>query len=133
MATTHEAVQISAIVPTLTVDDLQKSITFYEALGFAIDETWEDKGTLLGVMLRAGRTQIGLNQDDWKKGHDRKKGVGVRLSLSTAGSVDEIAKRAKHAGLTLTSEPHDTEWKSRAFEVVDPSGFLLTVFSEPSA
>ena len=83
MATTQEAVQISAIVPTLTVDDLQKSISFYEALGFAIDERWEEKGTLLGVMLRAGRTQIGLNQDDWKKGRDRKKGIGVRLSIST--------------------------------------------------
>ena len=44
MATTQEAVQISAIVPTLTVDDLQKSITFYEALGFAIDDRWEEKG-----------------------------------------------------------------------------------------
>ena len=130
VATTQEAVQIGAIVPTLTVDDLQKSITFYEALGFAIDDRWEENGTLLGVMLRAGSTQIGLNQDDWKKGRDRKKGVGVRLSLSTAGSVDEIAKRAKHAGLTLTSEPHDTEWKSRAFEVVDPSGFILTVSSD---
>ena len=57
MATTQEAVQISTIVPTLTVDDLQKSITFYEALGFTVDERWEDKGTLLGVMLRAGRTR----------------------------------------------------------------------------
>ena len=137
MATTQEAVQISAIVPTLTVDDLQKSITFYEALGFAIDERWEEKGTLLGVMLRAGRTQIGLNQDDWKKGRDRKKGVGVRLSISysltTPGNVDEIAKRARNAGITLKSDPHDTEWKSRAFEVSDPSGFLLTIFSETSA
>src|SRR6476646_8704811 len=133
VATTQEAVQISAIVPTLTVDDLQKSINFYEALGFAIDERWEEKGTLLGVMLRAGKTQIGLNQDDWKKGRDRKKGIGVRLSISTPGSVDEIAKRAKNAGITLTSEPRDTEWKSRAFEVSDPSGFLLTVFSETSA
>lgn len=135
MATTQEAVQISAIVPTLTVDDLQKSITFYEALGFAIDERWEEKGTLLGVMLRAGKSQIGLNQDDWKKGRDRQKGVGVRLSIaiSTPGSVDEIAKRAKNAGITLKSEPRDTEWKSRAFEVSDPSGFLLTIFSEASA
>jgi uncharacterized glyoxalase superfamily protein PhnB len=135
MATTQEAVQISAIVPTLTVDDLQKSITFYEALGFAIDERWEEKGTLLGVMLRAGKSQIGLNQDDWKKGRDRKKGIGVRLSISTStpGSVDEIAKRAKNAGITLKSEPRDTEWKSRAFEVSDPSGFLLTIFSEASA
>jgi hypothetical protein len=30
-------------------------------------------------------------------------------------------------------EPRDTEWKSRAFELVDPSGFLLTVFSDKSA
>ena len=134
MATTQEAVQISAFVPTLTVDDLQKSIAFYEALGFAIDERWEQKGTLLGVMMRAGQTQIGLNQDDWKKGRDRQKGVGVRLSISTTrGHVDEIARRAKHAGITLKSEPHDTEWNSRAFEVSDPSGFLLTIFSEPAA
>ena len=131
MASTQEAVQISAIVPTLTVDDLQKSIAFYEALGFAIDERWEDKGTLLGVMLRAGKTQIGLNQDDWKKGRDRNKGVGVRLSISTtSGNVDGIAKRAKNAGITLKSEPRDTEWNSRAFELSDPSGFLLTIFSE---
>ena len=92
MATTQEAVQISAIVPTLTVDDLQKSIAFYEALGFAIDERWEDKGMLLGVMLRAGKTEIGLNQDDWKKGRDRTKGVGVRLSISTTrGNVDAVS------------------------------------------
>ena len=133
MATTQEAVQISAIVPTLTVDDLQKSITFYEALGFAIDERWEDKGTLLGVMLRAGQTQIGLNQDDWKKGRDRKKGIGMRLSMTTTRNIDEIAGRARGAGIQLKSEPHDTEWKSRAFEVSDPSGFLLTIFSETSA
>jgi uncharacterized glyoxalase superfamily protein PhnB len=124
-------VQISAIVPTLTVDDLQKSITFYEALGFVIDERWEDKGTLLGVMMRAGKIQIGLNQDDWKKGRDRSKGVGVRLSISTTRDhVDEMAKRAKNAGITLKSEPRDTEWNSRAFELSDPSGFLLTIFSE---
>ena len=134
MATTQDVTQISAFVPSLTVDDLQKSISFYEALGFAIDERWEDKGALLGVMMRAGKTEIGLSQDDWKKGRDRQKGIGVRLSISTTrGHVDEIAKRAKDAGITLKSDPHDTEWKSRAFEVVDPSGFLLTIYSDTSA
>jgi len=134
VATTQDVTQISAFVPSLTVDDLQKSISFYEALGFAIDERWEDKGALLGVMMRAGKTEIGLSQDDWKKGRDRQKGIGLRLSISTTpGTVDEIAKRARNAGITLKSDPHDTEWKSRAFEVSDPSGFLLTIFSEPSA
>jgi predicted lactoylglutathione lyase len=134
VATPQQVLQISAILPTLTVDDLQKSITFYQALGFAIEERWEDKGTLRGVMMRAGTTQIGLNQDDWKKGRDRTKGIGVRLAISTPtlGNVDELAQRARDAGITLKSEPHDTEWKSRAFELSDPSGFLLTIFSEPS-
>ena len=130
MATTQEALQVSTILPTLTVDDLQKSINFYEALGFVVDERWEDNGTLLGVMMRAGKSQIGLNQDDWKKGRDRKKGVGMRVFMSTTQNVDEIATRAKSAGIALASETHDTEWKSRAFEVTDPSGFKLSFASE---
>ena len=99
VATTQEALQVSSIVPSLTVDDLQKSITFYEALGFTVEERWEDNGTLLGVMVRAGKSEIGLNQDDWKKGRDRKKGIGMRLFMSTTQNVDEIAKRAKAAGI----------------------------------
>ena len=46
MATTNEALQIGAIVPSFTVDDLQKSMAFYEALGFTVDERWEDQGRL---------------------------------------------------------------------------------------
>ena len=133
MATTQEALQVSAILPSFTVDDLQKSIVFYEALGFIVDERWEENGALLGVMMRAGKQQIGLSQDDWKKGRDRKKGIGMRVYLSTTQNVDEIAARARSAGIELTSEPHDTEWKSRAFEITDPSGFLLTISSETVA
>jgi uncharacterized glyoxalase superfamily protein PhnB len=133
VATTQEALQIGTVMPSLTVDDLQKSIKFYEALGFTIDERWEDNDALLGVMMRAGKTQFGLNQDDWKKGRDRTKGVGVRFFMTTTQNVDEIASRAKSAGITLKSEPHDTEWKTRAFEVTDPTGFLLTISSEPAA
>ena len=133
MATTQEALQISSIVPNFTVDDLQKSIAFYEALGFTVGERWEENGKLLGVMLGAGKNQIGLSQDDWKKGRDRKKGTGMRLFLSTTQNVDGIAQRAKAAGIQLQSEPHDTEWKSRAFELTDPSGFLLTIYSEEPA
>ena len=38
MATTQEALQVGAIAPSLTVDDLQASIKFYEGLGFAVTE-----------------------------------------------------------------------------------------------
>ncbi len=57
----------------------------------------------------------------------------TRLYIEVGDNIDEVAARAKAAGVTLTSEPHDTEWGSRAFEVTEPSGFLLTLASPPPA
>jgi uncharacterized glyoxalase superfamily protein PhnB len=131
MATTHDAtLQAKSIVPTLTVDDLQKSVTFYEGLGFAVEERWEEKGVLLGVMLQAGNHKIGLSQDDWKKGRDRRKGIGMRVHIATGQDVDQLATRAKAAGISLDADPHDTPWNSRTFEITDPSGFKLSISSE---
>jgi catechol 2,3-dioxygenase-like lactoylglutathione lyase family enzyme len=117
-------------MPSLTVDDLTKSIAFFEGLGFVVDERWEDGGVLHGVTIRAGETQLGLNQDDWKKGRDRQKGVGLRFYMSTPHDIDQIAARARNAGVPLDSEPRDTEWGSRAFDVTEPSGFKLTISSK---
>jgi uncharacterized glyoxalase superfamily protein PhnB len=113
----------------LTVNDLQQSIRFFEGLGFTVDERWEQEGKLLGAMMKAGEAQIGLMQDDWKKGRDRQKGVGMRLFVSTTQNIDDIATRAKDNGINIDAEPHDTEWGSRAFEVTEPSGFKITVSS----
>lgn len=118
------------VSPGFTVDNLQQSVSFFEKLGFGIEERWEEKGVLLGVMLRAGEATINLSQDDWKKGRDRQKGVGVRLFIGTTQDVDQIAADAKKLGLTLDAEPHDTDWGSRAFEVTEPSGFKITIASE---
>ena len=119
-----------SILAGLTVDDLAKSIMFYEALGFAVGQRWEQDGTLMSVMLKAGELELGLNQDDWKKGRNRQKGIGTRLNIETAQSIDEIAARVKAAGFALDMEPFDTQWKTRQFELTDPSGFKLTVSSE---
>ena len=131
MATATESrLQAKTLSTSLTVNDVQQSIRFFEGLGFTIDEKWEDGGTLLGVMMKAGEALVGLSQDDWKKGRDRQKGVGMRLFIGTQQNVDQIAARAKAAGLKLDAEPHDTEWKTRAFELTEPSGFKITVGSE---
>ncbi len=131
MATTFDTrLRAKTISPALTVDDLQKSIRFFEALGFGIDERWEDNGVLMGVMLKAGNVQLGLSQDDWQRGRDRRKGVGMRIFIETAQNLDTLAAEAKAAGITLDQEPHDTQWGSRAFDVTEPSGFKLTILSE---
>ena len=132
MATaTESTLQAKTLSTSLTVNDLQQSITFFERLGFAVEDRWEEHGKLLGVMLRAGDVSIGLSQDDWKKGRDRQKGVGMRLFIGTKQNIDQLASRAKAAGVKLDAEPHDTEWKTRAFEVTEPTGFKITIGSEP--
>lgn len=118
-----------SIMPSLTVDDIDQSTSFFTGLGFEVEERWEQDGKLLGVMLKAGNTGLGLSQDDGKRGRDRVKGVGLRLYIEADDDIDELAARAKAAGITLVSEPQDTEWGSRSFDVKEPSGFLITIAS----
>jgi uncharacterized glyoxalase superfamily protein PhnB len=131
--TNNGTLRVTSVTPSLTVDDLQKSVDFFTGLGFEVEERWEEKGALLGVMLKAGQARIGLSQDDGKKGRDRTKGVGMRIYLEAAGDIDQIAARAKAAGLTLKMDPHDTDWGTRAFEVTEPSGFALSIGSPQKA
>ena len=123
----------TSVTPSLTVNNLQQSLDFFAGLGFEVEERWEDKGALVGAMLKAGEARLGLSQDDGKKGRDRIKGVGVRIYIEANDDIDQVAKRAKESGITLKAEPHDTEWGTRAFEVTEPSGFLLTIGSAAPA
>src|SRR5687768_4255656 len=129
MADSENTLKGRSVMPSLTVDNLQASVDFFQGLGFEVEDRWEDKGVLLGVMLKAGDAHLGLSQDDGKKGRDRTKGVGMRIYIEADNDIDQVAARAKKSGVALTREPHDTDWGNRAFEVTEPSGFLLTIGS----
>lgn len=129
MADQSHTLQGTSIMPSLTVNNLQESERFFTALGFEIEDRWEDNGKLMGLMIKGGNARLGLAQDDGKKGLNRVKGVGVRIYIEANGDIDAVAARAKAAGVTITKEPYDSEWGSRTFEVTEPSGFLLTIAS----
>jgi uncharacterized glyoxalase superfamily protein PhnB len=133
MATATKTLQGTRVMPSLTVNDLQRSLDFFAALGFEVEDRWEENGVMLGAMLKAGDARLGLSQDDGQKGRDRVKGVGMRIYIEAADNIDEVAARARAAGVTLQREPHDTDWGSRAFEVTEPSGFALTIGSRPAS
>ena len=126
-AAASSPLQALGLAPSLTVDDLPRSIELFEGLGFVVTDRWEESGKLMGVMVGAGSAQIGLAQDDGQKGRGRTKGVGTRLWLETNQDIDELADRARMAGVTLSREPYDTPWRSRAVDVITPEGFALTI------
>ena len=126
-----ESLRLRNISPTLTVRDIRASVAWYrDVVGFFLKETWERDGKMMGAELVAGSEGLVLTQDDWAQGRDRVKGVGMRLYLSTAQSVDEIAANIKARGGKLASEPADTPWGTRAFTLADPDGFKFTIARE---
>ncbi|MDX1494319.1 MAG: VOC family protein [Longimicrobiales bacterium] len=126
-----ESLRLKKMAPGLTVDDIHESLRWYtDVVGFTLKDRWEHEGELHGAEIIAGDGYLMLGQDDWKKGRDRQKGEGFRLYLMTSQDVDEIAAGIKERGGELESEPQDMPWGGRAFSLVDPSGFKLTIASE---
>lgn len=127
--TQPESLRLRAMAASLTVNDLERSLRFYrDGLGFVVVDRWEEGGELVGYMLRAGSCEIGIGKDDWAKGHDRVKGVGLRLWCETAQDVDTFAARVRSRGYALTEEPADRSWGVRSFAVDDPDGFHLSIY-----
>src|SRR5262245_54533228 len=120
--------QARSLVPTFTVNDLEKSRRFYtDGLGFKIAEKHEEEGKVLGFMLDAGGSMLGISQDDFAKGRDRVKGVGMRLYLETDQDIETLAAQAKAAGFRLDEGPAPLPWGPMGFTVTDPDGFRLTI------
>ncbi len=123
-----QGLSLRSASPSYTVNDVEKSLTWYrDVLGCSIGERWEHEGKLGGVEMKAGGVAFWLTQDDWKKGHERTKGEGFRLYCETRQDVDRLAEGIKSRGGTLRDEPHDEPWGGRSFTVADPDGFKLTI------
>ncbi len=123
---TGGSADLRSVGPGLTVNDVGKSIAWYrDVLGLAVKDLWEKDGTVMGAEMRAGAVSFNLGQDDWKMGHDRVKGQGMRMYVTTGPSIDRLAEDIKARGGTLTSEPRE-EWGMRVFSIDDPDGYKLT-------
>jgi len=125
-----ETLRLRALTPSLTVSDVEASLHWYrDIVGFHVLQAYEEEGVVVGYGLIAGVQQLFISQDDFAKGRDRVKGVGLRFYLETAQDIDTLAANIQARGGVLQSEPTDTPWGAREFTLVDPDGFLFTIAS----
>lgn len=122
---------LSAIMPSLTVKDVHKSLAWYcDVLGFTVVRRFDRDGALHGAVLRAGDANLIINQDDGAKGFTRVKGEGFSLQLTSRQSVDEVAARIKRNGGAIDTEPADMPWGPRMFRMHDLDGYKFNVSSD---
>jgi predicted enzyme related to lactoylglutathione lyase len=130
MTDLNAAINATTLGCSLTCKNLDASIRFYrDAIGLAVEQTYEHEGKVVVAVVGAGDCRIVLNQDDGKLGWDRIKGQGFYLQINVPGAadVDATAARIKAAGGSLIDEPADRSWGARMFQFKDPDGFKLGV------
>lgn len=125
-----ETLRLTGCTPSLTVNDIQASLRWYrDVLGFTMGEEWKNGDRVTGAELKAGSVIIILNQDDFAKGRDRQKGVGMRLYFSTRQGIDDLAQMIQARGGTLAQGPTDQPWGVRDIALVDLDGYKITISS----
>ncbi len=112
----------------ISANDVQRSLDFYvKGLGFTESERMESNGALQGALVSAGDVQMGVSQDDFSKGRDRKKGVGLSIHVETDQDLTALARRVKQAGIAFDKELGPLPWGPIGFSVKDPDGFTVFV------
>ncbi len=130
MTNTTAALNATTLGGSITCKDLDASISWYrDAIGFAVDQTFEREGKIVAAVVSAGHIRLVLNQDNGQLGWDRIKGQGffLQINVADAADVDAAAARIKAAGGTLIDEPADRPWGVRMFQFQDADGFKFGI------
>ena len=116
----------------LHVADFERSLAFYEALGFRVIRRWED-----WARLDRDGADLVLQGDAYVRGKDHyftphmdrsSRGVGVEVVIEVV-DVDAVYAAAKAAGLQIVKDIQDRPWIARDFRLADPDGYFIRMTS----
>ena len=119
--------------PTLAVSDLARSGRWYqEALGFQHIFTMPSRdGTPMLIHLRWAK-YADLLLVPQQQAPEVPLGAGVTLGYGIQqGTADELAERARAAGVAFLEGPVDRLWNTRELIVADPDGYRLAFSQGP--
>ena len=116
---------MSGFVPYLGYRDARAAIAFLErAFGFeTLAAYYGDDGKVMHAEMRWGDAvlMLGTGKDEQRKDGDLPPATrGIYL---TVDDLDPHFERAKAAGATVVWEPHDTEFGTMRYRVLDPEGY----------
>jgi catechol 2,3-dioxygenase-like lactoylglutathione lyase family enzyme len=130
MITTTMKPRLTSFAPQFLVDDLKRSIEYYERLGFKFNEPWEGFyaiGQLDGLELHL--KEAPKNQDERRHRRDNE-------HLDAAAGVDGIEvffRQCVANGTTILKPITPTAWGTKEFYLEDPDGYIICFGGSPSS
>jgi len=124
-------------VITLGVADVARAQSFYEALGWRLDDGVDDESDHI-AFYQAGGIIVSLwdrqrlAADSGVEDHGSWAGVTLGYNVGSPDEVDAVMEEARLAGATVTREAGRTFWGGYSGVFVDPDGHPWEVAHNPA-
>jgi catechol 2,3-dioxygenase-like lactoylglutathione lyase family enzyme len=122
--------RVTSLAPQFLVDDLARSMTYYQKLGFTFGEPWDGFyaiGELDGLELHLKEAPKNAAERQHRREHEH---------LDAAAGVDGIEAfydLCLANGATILRPLTATAWGTKDFYIEDPDGYVIAFGGRPSA
>ena len=130
MTTAATKPRVTSFAPQFLVDDLDRSIAYYQKLGFTFGEPWDGFyaiGDLDGLELHLKEAPKNPAERQYRRDHEH---------LDASAGVDGIEAfydRCVANGVTIHRPLAATEWGTKDFYIEDPDGHIVSFGGRPAA
>ena len=115
--------RLTSLAPQFLVDNLERSIAYYERLGFSFGEPWDGFyaiGSLDGLELHLKEAPKNLSERQRRRENEH---------LDAAAGVDGIEafyEQCVANGATIVKPLEVTPWGTKDFYIEDPDGYIVS-------
>ncbi len=121
--------RLTSFAPQFLVDDLARSIDYYQKLGFTFREPWD------GFYAIGFQDGLELHLKEAPKNPDERRHRRDQQHLDAAAGVDGIEAfftRCVERGVTILKPLERTAWGTIDFYVEDPDGYIVCFGGRPA-
>jgi catechol 2,3-dioxygenase-like lactoylglutathione lyase family enzyme len=129
MTTTAMKPRLTSFAPQFLVDDLERSISYYQKIGFTFGEPWDGFyaiGHLDGMELHLKEAPRNESERQHRRDHEH---------LDAAAGVDGIEafyERCVANGARIITPLKATAWGTKDFYLEDPDGHIISFGGRPA-
>ena len=130
MPQTKTAARFTSLAPQFLVDDLARSISYYQKLGFSFGDAWEGFyaiGLRDGLELHLKEAPKSLVDRQWRRDNEH-----LDAAAGVAG-IEAFYDECVASGLTILRPLAPTEWGTLDFYLEDPDGYVIAFGGRPAA
>lgn len=130
MTKTAMKTRVTSFAPQFLVDDLERSIAYYQKIGFTFGEPWDGFyaiGDLDGMELHLKEAPKNEAERRYRRDHEH---------LDASAGVDGIETFYEECianGVTIFKPLAATAWGTKDFYVEDPDGYIISFGGRPAA